>query len=234
MSQSESLLVYSRYTPGTTDLDFLVNKYLDAADREYFSTLKSAGRQHEFALGRALTKQLLSDEFGKPAEYWQIGRAESGRPELRNDGFTQVDISISHSGGLVLVGMSTQGRIGVDVEKYKSKRDVFRLAQNYFHTNETQLLQYESPVKLIHTFYILWTLKEAYAKASGENLYSILGQYDFSTILQGNKEGQWTDISACVAGEYSALFSQLGNELPYAVVTTGRSGALSDSPMLYN
>jgi len=216
----EPTFAYYRYETATADLDSLVDRYLTAADEAYYTSLKAPGRKFEFVFGRAVSKQLLSETYGKPVDFWQIGRAESGRPVIENGGFESVDISISHSGGVVLIGLSQQGRVGVDVEQIKAQRDVVKLAKGFFHKNEVRVLLAAPPRDASQYFYTLWTLKEAYAKASGENLYSTLSQYDLSKMLMDGREGLWTDISDCVAGTYHAAFKKLENKIPFALITS--------------
>lgn len=78
--------------------------------------------------------------------------------------------SISHSANLVLCGLARSGRLGVDVERIRPRRDWDGLARVALHPVEREELGL-LPENLRWTgFYRAWTMKEALAKALGIGL----------------------------------------------------------------
>ena len=115
----------------------------------------------------ALLKYAVSKECGVLPRRVENGYKESGAPYILG---MPVNISISHSCGRILVGISKH-KIGVDIELIRSI-DHERISDRYFTEGEKELIAY-SPDK-IHAFLSVWTAKEAYFKASNESYDGLL------------------------------------------------------------
>ncbi len=104
-------------------------------------------------------------------------RAGSVAP-LAPDG---VALSLSHSGGYAAAAASRAATsIGVDLE-CERPRDLQRIARFAFAESENaQLEALNTPAERVERFYILWTLKEAFAKALALPLLASLRQCTFS------------------------------------------------------
>ena len=71
--------------------------------------------------------------------------------------------SISHSGSLILLGVSDRP-IGVDIQEQRTV-SVSRIASRFFHPNETERIRISTDPD--SEFLSLWTAKESYVKAKG-------------------------------------------------------------------
>lgn len=78
--------------------------------------------------------------------------------------------SISHSGNVVLCGLAREGRLGVDVERIRPRKDWEGLAGAVLHRVERQELAALSENLRWAGFYRAWTFKEALGKALGIGL----------------------------------------------------------------
>ena len=88
--------------------------------------------------------------------------------------------SLSHSGGSVAVAIAPAGcAAGVDLESVRP-RDVYRLAQFAFAPSEVCDLRWLAWPEATRQFYLLWTLKEAFAKALGLPLPIALRECSFT------------------------------------------------------
>lgn len=96
-----------------------------------------------------------------------LSHKPSGQPYL--EGCEQVKISISHSGGHVLVGASEK-RIGVDLERISGLRE--NVMKRAFSRHER--LYTERSADPDRAFFEVWTRKEAYAKACSEGLRRVM------------------------------------------------------------
>ena len=95
-------------------------------------------------------------------------------------------LSLSHSGGHAAVAASrTAVRIGVDLE-HARPRDGERLARFAFSSREREQLEALPPEARAERFYILWTLKESFAKALSLSLFASLSRCTFV-----EERGQW-------------------------------------------
>ena len=92
----------------------------------------------------------------------KIQRKENGRPCF--EGHETLDFSISHSENAVAVALSTNGKVGVDVERVGAIKDTKRLAARFFSESENKRL--EKSEKYENECIEIWTRKEAYIKYS--------------------------------------------------------------------
>ena len=95
--------------------------------------------------------------------------------------------SLSHSGGCAAIAIAPAGCVaGIDIE-VGVPRDVRSIAQFAFAPDETRELRSLAEPEAITRFYILWTLKEAFAKALGMPLLAALRGCSFTS-----DGGGWT------------------------------------------
>jgi phosphopantetheinyl transferase (holo-ACP synthase) len=87
--------------------------------------------------------------------------------------------SLSHSNGCAAIAIVPAGcRAGIDIEVTTS-RDVRSIAQFAFAPDEAQALHSLAEPEAMAQFYILWTLKEAFAKALGIPLLAAMRECSF-------------------------------------------------------
>lgn len=116
-------------------------------------------------------------EYGKPIPLVQGDRVS-------------MHCNISHSGTHGLVALSRRGRVGVDVEERRPRKNLGELVETVFGPEEQALLAGLRGRTWLDTFLAFWTTKEALAKAWGMGL-----RIDFSTfqvppeMLRGARTG---------------------------------------------
>ncbi|MGN0318192.1 MAG: 4'-phosphopantetheinyl transferase family protein [Lachnospira sp.] len=92
------------------------------------------------------------------------------------DGKDNIHFSISHSGRYVACVVSTNP-VGVDIEGW---RDVsLKVSERYFSGNENVWISENGESERINRFFCIWTLKEAYSKATGEGLAREIRRTEF-------------------------------------------------------
>lgn len=125
--------------------------------------------------------------------------------------------SRSHSHGrAALLVVPPETRPGVDLE-YIADRDVVRLASLACAPEEQRALEHLSDVSRLERFYVLWTLKEAFAKALGLDLFSALAHCTFS-----EDEGKW-QATVPTAEPWSAVVYRPWADFVLAAVVVGRT-----------
>jgi 4'-phosphopantetheinyl transferase len=117
----------------------------------------------------ALLRQLLSDIDGRPPHDWVIEKDDRGKPHVVG---ADLQISVSHTRGLVAAAVSTGGPLGIDVEAIDRRvPDPLALARRFFSMDEAAALAaIASPEQQRPHFLRLWTAKEAVVKATGHGL----------------------------------------------------------------
>ncbi|MGX1673419.1 4'-phosphopantetheinyl transferase family protein [Streptomyces sp. NPDC055400] len=124
--------------------------------------------RYRFVASRLLLKYTAAAALRTEAESLDLSYRLGGRPYLR--GFDQIDVSLTHTGDLMAVGLSRDGRIGVDAEP-ADRRMRFDLlqAQMCTPTEAAELAPLPEGEQTAQTLR-LWTLKEAYTKALGQGM----------------------------------------------------------------
>lgn len=134
--------------------------------------------QHHFLATRALVRKVLAHYTDKPSTSLEFARREQGKPYLANTP-SPIYFNVSHSGSFAALAVTTLGEIGVDIETIRPQK-FLAIAKRFFHTDElTQLLKTPEPEQAL-LFFKLWTLKEAFFKATGGGISSGLNNVVFS------------------------------------------------------
>lgn len=122
--------------------------------------------RHRFAASRLLMKCTAAAALDTRPELLEVAYRLGGRPFLR--GFDQIDLSLTHTGEFMAVGLSRDGRIGVDAEPADRPMNVDVLHTQMCTPAEAAALAPLPPHEKAARTLRLWTLKEAYTKALGQ------------------------------------------------------------------
>jgi 4'-phosphopantetheinyl transferase len=121
-------------------------------------------------------KGLRVTEYGRPyLEGYGVGHAEGSRGNVG-----PMDFNISHSGNRVACILSTQGRVGIDLEETGA------ITISDFQSQFTPLewAAITGAAMPLQTFYHYWTAKESLIKADGRGL-----QIPLDTLETGGQPG---------------------------------------------
>lgn len=130
---------------------------LSNEQKEYILSLNAIKRKQSLA-ARALLWSILKDNLNLSVE--QLTFDKSGKPYLFNSKFY---ISLTHSKEYVGCALSDT-RVGIDIEQIRQVKEV--VIDRVCSAAEKEYLS----TKDADEFFTLWTLKEAYIKASSSNL----------------------------------------------------------------
>ena len=119
-------------------------------------------------------RQALGRHLGGPPEELHFIYGPFGKPLLDNAG-QALHFNLSHSGSLALLGISEQGRIGVDVEQAALLPDEL-LAM--LAPAEATMISATSAPERAAAFFECWTRKEAFVKATGLGLSLPFDSFD--------------------------------------------------------
>jgi phosphopantetheinyl transferase len=143
-------------------------------------------RQLQRAAAESLLGDLLELVAAGPLSHWQVTRNQDGKPTLVNaDGQSAIEVSLSHSGPLALVGITDLGEIGVDLEFRTPRRSISEIAAYAFGSQERRMVESAG----LAAFYRIWTLREALAKACGIGFPMLADGRDY--FAQAPKTGTW-------------------------------------------
>lgn len=161
---------------------------LDAGERERAARFRSDEHAHQFLVTRALQRSVLSVYAPEiaPAD-WRFVAGERGKPELAPE-FSGVGLrfNVTHTASLVVMAVTRAGLVGVDAESLDARAAPLALATRYFTADEARQLAGCSASEQQRCFYRLWTLKEAWLKATGRGVADGLAGISFDFDAAGN------------------------------------------------
>lgn len=143
---------------------------MDESDRARAFRIASVADRKRFVTSRFLLRQALSSVLGENSSAFAFLQNADGKPLLLNGPDLagvqgRLDFSISHSGEAVAVAVSTEGRVGVDIERFqKLNPDSISVA---FSQNELETLRNLPEKDRENACLAAWSAKEAVAKLLG-------------------------------------------------------------------
>ena len=146
-------------------------KTLSVAEIREARDIKREARRGEFIVGRAMLRQALSAQLHVPMETLRIARDANQKPHVaspKNGG--EIEVSISHTEGLIACLVACSPAAAVDVEKIQHTVDLTAVAAEVLSPLEREEIQDLFGSAWTERFFDYWTLKEAYAKATGLGL----------------------------------------------------------------
>jgi 4'-phosphopantetheinyl transferase len=153
---------------------------LDPLEREQQGKFYFPRHRHQYLITRALLRSVLSLYADSvPPSSWQFEKNAYGKPTVRYPTGLSLSFNLSHTEQMVVLAVSGEGAVGVDVERTQRKSEVLDIADHYFSPRELRQLR-ALPQALRHDrFFDLWTLKEAYIKACGMGLSIPLDHFSY-------------------------------------------------------
>ena len=165
----------------------LCDQVLSQEERMQRDRFRFPEDQRDYAAAHDLLRRSLSKHT--PARHpsdWRFEKSSFGKPYIvGSDGDAPVmEFSLSHTRGFVASAISL-ARVGIDVERVRQNIDYEDIAQNNFSHQEIQALQKLPAVARSTRVLELWTLKEAFLKATGRGLSARLDSVWFEVLPAG-------------------------------------------------
>ena len=151
-----------------------LNQFLDIN----INKIQNKERKFESLYARYLLDKLIKEKLGMSLKGIGFYKDEKGRPLLKKD--SNYYISISHSNGLVAVGLGNV-EFGIDIEKEMD--DSYKFLEVAFQPEQWELIK-NNKQDVIHSFCKL----EAYSKLLGTGFMVEPKEYKVSQDLYVNKE----------------------------------------------
>jgi 4'-phosphopantetheinyl transferase len=126
--------------------------------------------RHHFIAGRGILRTILGHYLQVSPEHLRFKYGPQGKPELETNGESNLRFNLSHSGGVVLYGLTYRREIGVDIEAIRPLEDMEQIAKRFFSPTEYADLRSLPANQQHQAFFNCWTRKEAYIKAIGDGL----------------------------------------------------------------
>lgn len=192
---------------------------LDEQERARASRFRFAEDRRDFVAAHALKRALLGEATGKSPRSLCFETGPYGKPTLELDpGDPAIAFNMSHTRGCVVVAYG-EANIGVDVESL-ARPVPEGVAESHFAPAERTELHRGPETDLAKRFYTIWTLKEAYMKATGFGMQLPLDSFavalDPPRLVSGadvDRVPVWQFHVEQVASHYMAALA-IGSEIP--------------------
>ncbi|MFG2561763.1 4'-phosphopantetheinyl transferase family protein [Streptomyces sp. NPDC048496] len=147
------------------------------ADHVRLVRMPASRNRDRFVAARLLLKSAAGAVLDALPRELELAYKPGGRPYLR--GIDQLDVGLSHTEGLLVVGLTRVGRIGVDTEPADRRMLELGTEHQACTPYELEALERVPPERRNRELVRLWTLKEAYSKAIGQGLRFRFTEFGF-------------------------------------------------------
>jgi 4'-phosphopantetheinyl transferase len=154
---------------------------LDDAERQRAARFVFARNRIEFIAAHALLRAALASAFGVPSEAGHFVAGTHGKPAAWVGGApAPLSFNLSHTTGMVglAAAAGSNRELGFDLENLARNIDL-KVADRYFTPQEVAWLAALPEAERPRGFLQLWTLKEAFIKATGKGLTQDLASFWF-------------------------------------------------------
>jgi 4'-phosphopantetheinyl transferase len=194
---------------------------LDAGERARAARFVFPHSRIAFIAAHALARAALAAAAGAPAAAFGFAAGARGKPEALLDGHPAgLAFNLSHTDGLVGVAVAALPGLplGFDLEP-AGRRAPMEVARRYFNATEIAWLDTLPETARTEGFFRLWTLKEAFIKATGKGLAQDLSSFwfrvdppeiGFAPGLAGQPRDWWFD-QRVVHGSFLAAIGLCGH-----------------------
>ncbi len=134
--------------------------------------------QRRWAVARATVRHVLAGYLECPPAQVAFCYGPQGKPALASGGEVGLRFNLSHSHERVLVGVTWNRELGIDLERFRPMKNHQALAERYFSAWEAAALAALPDDQRLPAFFRTWTRKEAYLKARGTGLTERLRNFD--------------------------------------------------------
>jgi 4'-phosphopantetheinyl transferase len=147
--------------------------------QEYWNILGEAEQAHAGQLGAALQRQryievhgrlrkILAQTVNESPSKISIKKTEHGKPYLADN--PEVVFNLSHSANTLVIAVSRNCQLGIDIEHCKQRTNLQGLVDKCFSEEESAYWRTLPEAQKMHEFYRFWTRKEAFVKATGRGI----------------------------------------------------------------
>ncbi|MDJ0364651.1 4'-phosphopantetheinyl transferase superfamily protein [Hymenobacter sp. H14-R3] len=140
---------------------------LSAAELARLARLRSPALRQTYGRAHGFLRSVLSNYNTLTDKELLLNPDANGKPQLAAGG---LHFNLSYRPGRALLAVSNAGPVGADVEPLTPLADAAALVQELFSASEQAALRAAAPADYWPLFYLIWTRKEAYAKALGMGL----------------------------------------------------------------
>ena len=162
--------------------------------------------RQRYIITHGALRTILADYLDQPPATLRFGRGRFGKPFLA-DPPGSLEFNLSHSEDLSLIAVTANRSVGIDVEKVRQIPPLDHILSRYFSVEERKYIRSKPELEQIQAFYMLWTRREAVAKALSLNLAAALMKISVPLYPSGG------EIVASHFGGIEGINGKIGHSL---------------------
>lgn len=147
------------------DIERFSRDLLSDEERAHLAGYRVREAAERYVVTRSLVRAVLSDRLSLSPREIRVKRTDTGKPVLTQG----LHFNVSHSGDLILMAISDDRAVGVDIERKRDVQRVDALLGRWLSNEEQSAFSNlrARGVSPSDAFLRLWSLKEARLKALG-------------------------------------------------------------------
>jgi 4'-phosphopantetheinyl transferase len=131
----------------------------------------------QYVVSRAMQRQLLASYVGGSPSDIQFGIVAMGKPTLSRPNDIGLQFNTTHSGSLVVIAVTKDRDVGVDVEQIRPVPRALKVARRCYSKDEYEALVALEGEELERAFLATWVSREGTAKARGDSVWRGLASW---------------------------------------------------------
>jgi 4'-phosphopantetheinyl transferase len=184
--------------------------------------------RNRFIAGRGLLRTVLGSYLNAEPAQLDFTYSPRGKPALKaSSGHGTLHFNVAHSKDLILIALTRDCAVGVDVEWIHPISDIEDITTRFFTNREAAELMALPQDERMTAFFSLWTRKEAYLKATGDGISEMLKDVEISFLpekpprilaISGNAQAaeRWTLLDLTPASGFAAALAVEAKDLQFS------------------
>lgn len=147
------------------DIDRFSKDLLSEQEQAHLVGYRVREAAERYVVTRSLVRAVLSERLDISPRSIQVNRTDTGKPVITQG----VHFNVSHSGDLILMAVSEERAVGVDIERKREVQRVDAMLRRWLSAEEQAVHAslHREGASPSEAFLRLWSLKEARLKALG-------------------------------------------------------------------
>jgi 4'-phosphopantetheinyl transferase len=172
----------------------------------------------QYIVSRAMQRQLLANYVGGHPSEISFGVVAMGKPTLSKPNDIGLTFNTTHSGDLVIIAVTANRDVGVDVEKVRPITRALQVAKRFFSEIEYETLAALPEEQLDRAFLSIWVKREGTAKARGDSVWRGLASWKNGELEESTH--QWRVEPIPLGPEFIGVVVARGDD--WKIVMRGR------------
>jgi 4'-phosphopantetheinyl transferase len=199
------------------ELEALLHR-LSPSEQKRVSGLLEERAVRQYIVSRAMQRQLLANYVGGHPSEISFGVVAMGKPTLSKPNDIGLTFNTTHSGDLVIVAVTANRDVGVDVEKVRPITRALQVAKRFFSEIEYETLAALPEEQLDRAFLSIWVKREGTAKARGDSVWRGLASWKNGELEESTH--QWRVEPIPLGPEFIGVVVARGDD--WKIVMRGR------------